>query len=163
VARRDGIVKGGLFDETLRRGQDFELWLRLAQMGARIEYHRHVLAERRVRVSGLSGDSVAELKRAIVVLRQFGRDRELEQRIRKALRIRLMTLVDQLAIEQAKQRILEGNFPAAEYHLSASRRQTLKWRAVRLALKVAPEAVRAAYSRRLTASRSTIQCAHAIQ
>jgi len=159
VARRDTIVNGGLFDETLRRGQDFELWLRLAHAGARIEYQRHVLAERRVRSHGLSGDSVAELVRAIAVLRQFGRGRELDHEMGRALRIRSMTLVDQLEIEQAKQRILQGNFAAAEYHLSASRRQTLKLRAVRLALKLAPEVVRAAYSRRLIALRSGYQCA----
>ena len=163
VARRNTIVNGGLFDETLRRGQDFELWLRLAHAGARIEYQRHVLAERRVRLHGLSGDSVAELERAIAVLKQFAGGRELDHEMCTVLRIRLMTLVDQLEIEQGKQRILEGNFAAAEHHLSNSRRQTLKLRAVRLALKLAPEVVRAAYSRRLTASRSGYQCArHAV-
>ena len=159
VARRDAIVNGGLFDETLRRGQDFELWLRLAHGGARIEYQRHVLAERRVRSHGLSGDSVAELQRPIAVLEQFGRGRQLDREMCTVLRVRLMTLGDQLEIEHGKQRILEGNFAAAEHHLSASRRQTLKLRAVRLALKVAPEVVRAAYSHRLTALRSGYQCA----
>src|ERR1051326_3122222 len=33
VARRDAIVEAGLFDESIRRGQDFELWLRLALRG----------------------------------------------------------------------------------------------------------------------------------
>jgi hypothetical protein len=123
VARRNTIVNGGLFDETLRRGQDFELWLRLAHAGARIEYQRHMLAERRVRLHGLSGDSVAELERAIAVLKQFAGGRELDHEMCTVLRIRLMTLVDQLEIEQGKQRILEGNFAAAEHHLSNSRRR----------------------------------------
>src|SRR5262249_50917765 len=30
VARRDAVVAAGMFDEGLRRGQDFDLWLRLA-------------------------------------------------------------------------------------------------------------------------------------
>lgn len=38
VARREAIVGAGLFDESLRRGQEFELWLRLVLGGARIEY-----------------------------------------------------------------------------------------------------------------------------
>src|SRR4029450_6167613 len=49
LARRAVVVKAGLFDEALRRGQDFELWLRLAWTGATLAYQRAVLAERRVR------------------------------------------------------------------------------------------------------------------
>ncbi|HZR26768.1 MAG TPA: glycosyltransferase family A protein [Vicinamibacterales bacterium] len=150
VLRRSAIVRAGLFDETLRRGQDFELWLRLALHGAQIEYQRHVLAERRIRAEGLSGSSVTELQRAIAVLERFGRGRELDCQARTSLRIRLMALVDQLEVEQGKLRILEGNFAAAEYHLGASRRQTLKLRAVRLALKTVPTLVRAAYLRRVS-------------
>src|SRR5262249_4654308 len=58
VARRDTIVSAGLFDESLRRGQDFDLWLRLAFRGATLRYQRIVLGERRVRAEGLSGDSI---------------------------------------------------------------------------------------------------------
>jgi glycosyltransferase involved in cell wall biosynthesis len=154
VARRNTIVKSGLFDETLRRGQDFELWLRLAFAGARIEYQRDVMAERRVRTTGLSGDSVTELRRAIAVLERFRHGRYLDLKTDTALQVRLMTLGDQLQLEQGKQRILDGNFAAAEHHLRVLRRQTLKLRAVRLALKVAPDLVRTAYSRRLAALRS---------
>jgi glycosyltransferase involved in cell wall biosynthesis len=152
VARRDAIVNCGLFDETLRRGQDFELWLRLAHGGARIEYHDDVLAERRVRSTGLSGDPITELRRAIAVLERFGDGRSLVPEIQTALQRRLLTLGKHLQLELGKQRILEGNFAAAEHCLSASGLQTLKVRAVRLALKVAPGLVRAAYVRRLSVS-----------
>src|SRR5262249_40077079 len=61
VVHRDAIVKAGMFDEGLRRGQDFDLWLRMALRGAAIAYQRAVLAERRVRASVLSGDAISEL------------------------------------------------------------------------------------------------------
>jgi glycosyltransferase involved in cell wall biosynthesis len=154
VARHDAIVMCGLFDETLRRGQDFELWLRMAHAGLGLEYQRHVLAERFVRSTGLSGDAAAELRRAIAVLERFGQGRDLDPKIHAALRNRLSALGDRLQLEQGKQRILEGDFEAAGYHLSASRAQTLKLRAVRLALKIAPGVVRTAYCRRVTALRS---------
>jgi hypothetical protein len=147
VTRRSVVVKAGLFDETLRRGQDFELWLRLAWTGARLAYQRVVLAERRVRADGLSGDTISEIERALNVLDRFGRARVLERDVRTALRIRMMALVDQLEIEQGKRRIIEGNFAAAQYHLSAARERPFKLRMVLLALKVAPRAVRAAYLR----------------
>ena len=147
VVRRAVLVKAGLFDETLRRGQDFELWLRLAWHGATLAYQRAVLAERRVRADGLSGDALAEIERALNVLDRFGRARDLERDVRTALRIRTMALVDQLEIEQGKRRIIEGNFAAAQYHLSAARERPFKLRVVLLALKVAPRALRAAYLR----------------
>ena len=142
VARRSALVGAGLFDESLRRGQDFDLWLRLAHRGATIQYQRQVLAERRVRADGLSGDSISELQRAIAVLDRFGRRPDLDAAARTAVRARLMTLVDRIEIEQGKRRILEGNFVAARYHLGAPRRQPLKLRLVRLALRLAPRLVR---------------------
>ncbi len=142
VARRRALVAAGMFDETLRRGQDFELWLRLALHGATIRYQRQLLAERRVRVDGLSGDAVSELQRAIAVLERFGRRPDLDAAARTAVRARLMALVDRLEIEQGKRRILEGNFAAARYHLSAPRRQPVKLRLARVLLRVAPRLVR---------------------
>jgi glycosyltransferase involved in cell wall biosynthesis len=147
VVRRDIILKAGLFDEGLRRGQDADLWLRMALRGAALAYQRHVLAERRVRASGLSGDVVSELERALNVLDRFGTRHLLDAPARTALRIRTMQLVDRLEIEQGKRRILEGNFAAAQYHLSATRERPLKLRVALLALQVAPRLVRAIYVR----------------
>jgi glycosyltransferase involved in cell wall biosynthesis len=133
VVRRETLMTVGLFDETLRREQDFDLWLRLALRGAAIQYHRHVLADRRVHADGLSGDAVAELQRAIAVLDHFGRQHDLDGTSRTALRIQLMVLVDRLEIERGKQRLLEGNFAAARSHLRAVRRQPVKLRIARVA------------------------------
>ena len=71
VARRRALVAAGLFDETLRSGHDYELWLRLAWRGAPMAYHRDVLAERRVRGRGTvggrhqGGRAVAERARSL--------------------------------------------------------------------------------------------------
>lgn len=145
VVRRDRLVAAGLFDETLRRGQDFELWLRLAHRGARLAYQPVVLAERRARVDGLSGDAVTEIERALNVLDRFSRAHVLPVDARTALRVRSMALVDRLEIEQAKRRMVEGNFAAAKYHLAAPRTRSLKLRAALLALRVAPRAARRLY------------------
>src|SRR5262249_33492004 len=133
VARREAVLDVGLFNEALRRGQDFELWLRLALRGARIEYQTRVLAERRVHAAGLSGDAVTEIQRATNVLDRFARAHALPPEARTALRVRMMALVDRLEIEQGKQRFLEGNFAAAHYHLQAAREQTWKIRAAAVA------------------------------
>jgi hypothetical protein len=64
---------------------------------------------------------------------------------RTALRVRSMALIDRLEIEQAKQRIVEGNFAAAKYHLAAPRQRTLKLWAALVALRVAPRVMRRLY------------------
>lgn len=147
VARRRALTAAGLFNETLRRGEDFELWLRLAMHGAPMRYQREVLAECRVRANGLSGDAVTEIERALSVLDRFGRTHTLEGAARTALRIRMMALIDRLEIEQAKQRIVEGNFAAARYHLNAARERPWKLRLAVMALQIAPRLMRGAYLR----------------
>jgi hypothetical protein len=147
VVRRRPLIAAGLFDESLRRGQDFELWLRLAWRGAPMAYQAVVLAVRHVRADGLSGNAVQTVERALNVLERFGQMCELDARTRTALRIRMMTLVDRLEIEQGKQRFLEGNFAAAEFHLRASRVQPLKVRLALLGLRLSPRLLRGAYLR----------------
>jgi glycosyltransferase involved in cell wall biosynthesis len=147
VARRRALVAAGLFDETLRGGHDFDLWLRLAWRGAPIAYHRDVLAERCVRAESGSEDAILAVERALNVLDRFGRDRVLDTPARTALRIRMMALVDRLEIEQGKQRFLEGNFAAAQYHLVAARERPLTVRLALLGLRLSPRLLRSAYLR----------------
>ena len=145
VARRAIVAATGLFDESLQRGQDFDLWLRMAAAGHRIGYQRIVVGTRRVRRGGLSGDTISELERAINVLHRFGRRHELPGKARTALRIRTLVLMNRLEIEQAKQRLIEGNFVAARYHISVSRPKTLRLRAALIALRLAPQLLRRIY------------------
>ena len=147
VVRRSAVVDAGLFDEGLRRGQDFDLWLRLALRGVGMRYQEAVLAERRVRTNGLSGDSLAEIQRALHVLDRFGCAHALDQEARTALRVRLMALIDRLEVEQAKQRIVEGDFAAARRHLAIARERPWKLRLALVALQVSPRLMRAAYLR----------------
>ena len=147
VMRRELLVDAGGFDEALRRGQDFDLWLRLAFRGVRMAYQRVVLAERRARADGLSGDSIAEIRRALNVLQRFATIPGLPPSARTALRARMNTLDDSLEIEHAKCRLLEGNFAAARHHLSMPRVRRLKVRLARLGLRFAPRLLRTIYVR----------------
>jgi glycosyltransferase involved in cell wall biosynthesis len=69
VARRVALIEAGLFDESLRNAQDFELWARLARRGARLAYQRKVLLRYRCREDSLSGNIMNRLAREIRVYR----------------------------------------------------------------------------------------------
>lgn len=56
VIRRETLIRAGMFDESLRACEDFDLWLRIANQGGRIAYHRRVLVRYRRRPGSLSSD-----------------------------------------------------------------------------------------------------------
>lgn len=56
VAKKETIVAAGLFDESMRWAEDFDLWLRVAARGAQFDFIETVLARRRQRPTGLSAD-----------------------------------------------------------------------------------------------------------
>ena len=58
TARMSAIREAGMFDETLRSCEDFDLWLRIAKNVGRIAYHRQPLALYRRHEGSLSSDRV---------------------------------------------------------------------------------------------------------
>ncbi len=56
VARKEALLDGGLFDESMWRSEDYELWLRLARLGAKFDFNDTVLAKHRIRSTSLSAD-----------------------------------------------------------------------------------------------------------
>jgi glycosyltransferase involved in cell wall biosynthesis len=145
VVRRTELCASGLFDESLRRGQDFDLWLRLALRGAGMAYQPMVLAERRVHADGLSGDRCGELERALTVLTRFGSRADLTEPVRAVVRARTSELRNALEIQRARQQLLDGRFEAARRHLEAATALPVKQCAALLALRVAPRAFRRIY------------------
>jgi glycosyltransferase involved in cell wall biosynthesis len=61
TARREALLRAGLFEPPRRRAEDFDLWLRLVKTGGRIGYHRAVLARSRRRADSASANEEAML------------------------------------------------------------------------------------------------------
>jgi glycosyltransferase involved in cell wall biosynthesis len=70
VASRQVVVEVGSFDESLFRGEDFDLWLRVARRG-RLLYNRDVLGRRRLHPNSLSASAPPMLRAQIDVRRRF--------------------------------------------------------------------------------------------
>ena len=58
TARMSAIRAAGMFDESLRSCEDFDLWLRIVRNGGRIAYHRRPLVLYRRHEGSLSSDRV---------------------------------------------------------------------------------------------------------
>jgi alpha-1,6-rhamnosyltransferase len=100
LMRREALFDIGLLDETLRWGEDFDLWLRIAKGGHRIEYHREVIFRYRRHTGGVSSQPTTLHRYGVTV-------------IEKLLREGGLTPEERSAAQQAKQR-LEARIHMAE-------------------------------------------------
>ena len=141
VIRRSELMAVGGFDEGLRTGYDFDLWLRLARRGGVIGGAASAEPQETVNAA----DAVARIESLITVLERFAARYLVDQPTRTALRARIMWLIDRLEIEQAKCRMLEGHFDAARFHLASARRPTWQIRMALAALRLTPRLARVVY------------------
>ena len=146
VARRQALVDAGLFDETLRRGQDFDLWVRVAFRWPRFVYTTDPLVIRRVHGHNLSGDRTAEIGRAVAVLEGLARKLTLDAAESRTLCRRIKALDSELETEYGKRSLESGNVRDAGARFSrAAANGHWKVRAVSYGLRIAPELTRRAY------------------
>lgn len=140
VVRREILFEAGLFDESIRRGQDFDLWLRLAHRDAVITYQRRALLTRRVHPVGLSGTPVQELDRALAVLDKAAMTLPLTPRQREILARRRQQISTDRQRELGKEWVARGRYEAARECLSRAHAASPGWklRATLVGLRVAP-------------------------
>ena len=155
VVRRPALIKVGLFNESLRNGQDFELWTRLARNGARLGYQRKVLLRYRCREGSLSGDLMNRLTREMRVYRYIADNYDLTD-VERAELSRAMNL-QRGAVDLAtgKINLLGGQYDEARSSFERAHGVLGGWklRAAVLMLRVAPRLLRRlALSRLRTAS-----------
>jgi len=150
VARRQPILEVGLFDVTLRRGQDFELWLRLARHGCRFVYQEEVLARRRLVEESLSGGVISQLQRTLTVLDAIRAKGNLTASEEAALQANLRRTHRELALEAGKEKLRERDFSGAlaSFREASKFRQSWKLVLVCLGLRTAPELLWRLYQRR---------------
>jgi glycosyltransferase involved in cell wall biosynthesis len=67
TARRENLLRAGLFDPQIRGGEDWDLWMRVARTGGKIAYHRRAVARYRLRQGSMSADKMDLLKNGLAV------------------------------------------------------------------------------------------------
>jgi glycosyltransferase involved in cell wall biosynthesis len=146
VVRRTALEAVGGFDQRIRRGQDFDLWLRLAHRGVGMAARPEPLVWRRVHENNLSGDAITEIRRALTVLELVPRKLMLTTDELGLVQERLTQLSAQLELELGKRALRAGDLVSAQGHFSRTHAlRRWKVRAVQMAMRISPGLVRRAY------------------
>jgi glycosyltransferase involved in cell wall biosynthesis len=150
VARKAPIMDVGCFDESLRRGQDFDLWFRLSKAGCRFAYQPEVLVNHKIDDSGLSGGAISKLQRTVNILEFIEARGGLTVSEKEALQTTVKRTRRDLALETGKEKLLNRDFAGARGNFDEARKLRSGWKLtlVSLGLKVAPEMTRRAFQRR---------------
>lgn len=113
TARRQALIDAGLFDESLRSTEDFDLWLRMAKQGARIGYHRTVLARYRRRRGSLSSDPIWMLRSVLRVMAKLEARTDLTPGERAAVASKRAQFEAALRLKEGKKAFFERNVERA--------------------------------------------------
>lgn len=153
VMRRRAAMDIGGFDLAIRRGQDFDLWLRMAYHGSQMTYTSQALVLRRVHEHNLSGTAVNEQERPLSVLEKAIETLQLSPPQRAIAQERISYLRSTLARENGKEFLRKGDFMSARREFLRARRFGFSWKlsAALLGLRVAPNLMRRLYLLRVAA------------
>ena len=153
VMRRKAAVTVGGFDPAIRRGQDFDLWLRMAHHGSQLAYTSQILVLRRIHDENLSGTSVNEQERPLRVLEKTLDTMQLSPSQRHVAQERIRHLRFTLAREHGKEFLLKGDFTQARREFLRARADAFSWKisAALLGLRIAPHLMRRLYLMRAAA------------
>lgn len=106
-----------LFDTSLPRMQDFDLWYRVARSGGRIGYQKRMLIKYRVRLDSLSGSNVDRSRRNIRALEVIAEKYDLNEEEKRAWDAKMVEYTAEYELEKGKYFLTAGEFVEARKHI----------------------------------------------
>lgn len=147
TARRATLINVGLFDESLRSSEDFDMWLRVVKAGGRIAYHPRPLIRYRRRPDSLSADPVWMYQHILAVLDKSARTMSLTAQESDTLREECARFQSMLWLHEGKRALARGDHDTAMQRLTQANDflKTSKLAMLLLLLRVAPRTLRRIY------------------
>jgi glycosyltransferase involved in cell wall biosynthesis len=116
TARMSAIREAGMFDESLRSCEDFDLWLRIVKNGGHITYHRRPLALYRRHPGSLSSDRVWMTRHLLKVFEKCARTLKLSASDIELLNEQIISHRAKLHLFEGKHALITGGANAALVH-----------------------------------------------
>jgi len=150
IARRETIIRAGLFDESLRSVEDFDLWLRVIKEGGRIAYHRDVLARYRRRTGSLTADPIWLSKHILRVLEKVKETMRLTPSELETVDLQQQRFHALLRLHEGKRAFFSGDTAGAIHGLTEANRffRNRKTAFTLMMLRIAPGLLLRAYDLR---------------
>ncbi len=140
IARRQVVVDVGLFDESLRSCEDYDLWLRIIYGGGHIAYQKKVLGRYRSRPGSLSRNNLKMAESLVAVCEKAESRMQLSDETRATLKNQLKQAQAHFDLEAGRNFLAAGDFDRAKHSLTKAnyffRRAKLKLAI--LGLQIAP-------------------------
>ena len=150
IVRRETILRAGLFDESLRSVEDFDLWLRVIKQGGHIAYHREVLARYRRRSGSLTANPIWLSKHILKVLAKVKQTMDLTPSERITVENQLEHFHALLRLHEGKHAFFSGDTAGAIDGLTEANRFFRKRKVsfTVMMLRIAPRFLLRAYDLR---------------
>lgn len=140
TARREAIIKAGMFDPSLRSAEDLDLWLRMAHGGAHFAYNSRPLVRYRARPDSLSNDPIWITNHVLQVYRKLSEVLSLNEADQRSLGSAILHEEANLDFYLGKKALYAGRYQEAQDRLGRANRVLGKGKIdlALLALRVAP-------------------------
>jgi Glycosyl transferase family 2 len=144
VARRRVVVDAGLFDESFRRCEDYDLWLRILYRGGQIGYQKRVLGRYRSRPRSLSQNAIKMCEALMAVCDKASRTMTLSEETRALLQQQMAGAQAHIHLESGKMFLTSGDFDRAKDSFQKANRffDRAKLKLAILGLQLAPRLTR---------------------
>lgn len=144
VASRQAMIDAGLFDEHYRRSEDFDLWLRMAFRGAKMDLLRQVGIEHRLLPDGLAADGYLLKQAQIEIYKKVLATLPVSVEQKRLIQELIARVEGLCQMDLVKRYLREGRYPEARVAAgqAAALLQDRKSRRVAMAVQIAPWAAR---------------------
>jgi glycosyltransferase involved in cell wall biosynthesis len=122
TARREILLKAGLYDTSLMSAEDMDLWLRVAKAGGRIARHERPLVRYRLRSGSLSYDSIRNLEYVLRVLDKLLNRDDLTEAERQAVLAEVEKRKATMRFEAGRRALYQGDTDKAIVELTEANR-----------------------------------------
>jgi len=149
VARRQTLIDAGLFDESFIQGEDFDLWARVAYLGGRIDYRKHIHARRRLHKDNLTEDTIGSFGGQLKSLRKLMTELDIPEGLRNEMQKEIEKCDAAMALEKCKQQLVAKHYKEAVAELKRANHayRSRKLQLVLYLMRMVPGLVRRIYLR----------------